>query len=89
MSTRELDRLQVLVRVTEGRLTQREAAEELAVTERQLRRLLRAYRARGPAGLASKRRGRRSNNRLPDEAKAYAIELVRERYADFGPTFAC
>jgi transposase len=88
MSTRELDRLQVLVRVTEKRLTQREAARQLGVTERQLRRLLTAYRAHGPAGLVSKKRGRRSNNRLPDDAKAYVVELVRERYADFGPTFA-
>ena len=88
MSTRELDRLQVLVRVTEGRLTQRQAARVLDVTERQLRRLLKAYRSNGAAALASKKRGRRSNNRLPDEAKQYAIGLVRERYADFGPTFA-
>jgi len=88
MSTRELDRLQVLVRVTEKRLTQREASQELGVTERQLRRLLSAYRTDGPAGLASKRRGRRSNNRLADDGKAYAVGLVRERYADFGPTFA-
>ena len=88
MSTRELDRLQVLVRVTEKRLTQREAAQELGVTERQLRRLLATYRADGPAGLASKRRGRRSNNRLPEAAKAHVVELVKERYVDFGPTFA-
>ena len=39
MSNRELDRLQVLVRVSERRLTQREAARVLGVTERQLRRL--------------------------------------------------
>ena len=88
MSTRELDRLQVLVRVTERRLTQREAARVLAVTERQLRRLLKAYRADGPAGLASKKRGRRGNHRLADDVRRYAIEVVRERYTDFGPTFA-
>src|SRR5258708_39923815 len=29
-----------------------------------------------------------SNNRLPDVVRDYAIALVRELYADFGPTFA-
>ena len=88
MSSRELDRLQVLGRVEQRRLTQREAARVLGVTERQLRRLWAAYRRDGPAGLASKKRGRRSNNRLCDAARDQVVALVRERYADFGPTFA-
>ena len=88
MSNRELDRLQVLVRLSERRLTQREAARVLGITERQLRRLWRAYRERGPAALASQQRGRRSNRRLPESLRAEAIALVRERYSDFGPTFA-
>lgn len=88
MSTRELDRLQVLVRVTERRLTQREAAQQLGLSERQLRRLLAAYRAHGVAGITSARRGKRSNNRLPDALRSHVLGLVRERYADFGPTFA-
>ena len=88
MSTRELDRLQVLVRVSEGRLTQREAARVLGVCERQVFRIWKAYQAKGPAGLVSKKRGRRSNNHLPDCLQALATDLVRQRYADFGPTFA-
>ena len=88
MSTRELDRLQVLGRVAERRLSQREAARVLGVTERQLRRLWVAYQHDGAAGLTSKKRGRRSNNRLPDAARDHVVALVRERYADFGPTFA-
>jgi len=88
MSSRELDRLQVLVRVSERRLTQREAARVLGVTERQLRRLWTAYRQRGAAGLVSGKRGRRSNRRLPEASREVALALVRERYSDFGPTFA-
>src|SRR3954466_7703859 len=34
------------------------------------------------------RRGRPSNNRLPDVLRDQAIALVREHYADFGPTLA-
>ena len=88
MSSRELDRLQVLSRVAERRLTQREAARILGVTERQLRRLWKAYKADGAVGLTSKKRGRPSNRRLPTAARADALAIVRERYADFGPTLA-
>jgi hypothetical protein len=40
------------------------------------------------ACLVSKRRGRPSNNRLPEAYRELALSLVRERYADFGPTLA-
>jgi hypothetical protein len=88
MSNRELDRLQVLVRVSEQRLTQREAARVLGVTERQLRRLWKAYQQHGAAGLVSRLRGRRSNRRLTEAVRDDALALVRARYSDFGPTFA-
>ena len=83
-----MDRLQVLVRVSEQRLTQREAARVLGVTERQLRRLWKAYQQHGAAGLVSRLRGRRSNRRLTEAVREDALGLVRARYSDFGPTFA-
>jgi hypothetical protein len=46
------------------------------------------YRDGGASAVANQRRGRPSNNRLPDVVRDHAIALVRERYADFGPTFA-
>jgi hypothetical protein len=49
---------------------------------------LRRYRDGGASAVANQRRGRLSNNRLPDVVRDHAIALVRERYADFGPTFA-
>src|SRR5258707_1194890 len=55
---------------------------------RQTYRLLGRYRDGGALAIANQRRGRRSNNRLPDVVRDHAIALVRERYADFGPTFA-
>jgi transposase-like protein len=58
MSYEELDRVGVIERVIERRLTQREAARMLGLTSRQVRRLRRAYERDGPEGLASKHRGR-------------------------------
>ena len=88
MSRRELDRAGVLARITEGRLTQVRGAELMALSVRQVRRLCRVYADEGPSALASKHRGRPSNRRLADAVQERALELVRSRYADFGPTFA-
>ena len=60
MSRREIERLEVIQRVCRKTLTQRRAADLLALSVRQVKRLLRAYRREGAAALASKRRGRPS-----------------------------
>lgn len=88
MSGRELERLEVVQRVQDRRLTQREASEILGMSERQVRRLCHAYRELGAAGLVSGKRGRPSNRRHTDAFRARVLELVRERYEDFGPTLA-
>ena len=84
----ELDRLQIMTRVAERRLTRRRAAGLLGLSERQVRRLFGRFRRAGPAGLASRRRGRPSNRRLAEATRDRALSLLREHYADFGPTFA-
>ena len=86
MSKRELNRLEVLARLDSDRLTAQAAAELMKITPRQTYRLLRRYRDGGASAVANQRRGRPSNNRLPDVVRDHAIALVRERYADFGPT---
>jgi transposase-like protein len=88
MSYEELDRVRVIERVIEKRLTQCEAARMLGLTSRQVRRLRRAYERDGARGLASKHRGRPSNRRLSAELRREALTTVRSRYEDFGPTLA-
>jgi hypothetical protein len=58
------------------------------LSTRQTRRLLAAYRDGGGGALIHKARGRTSNNRLIAGIREYVIELVRSRYADFGPSLA-
>jgi len=86
MSSKELDRLAIIRRVVEGPLTQAKAGELIGLSERQVRRLCAAFEECGPAGLVSGKRGLPSNRRLPEELRSSAIEIVRERYCDFGPT---
>ena len=56
---------------------------------RQVRRLLLSYEAQGATGLVSRRCNRPSNHQLDEELAQVALMIVRERYADFGPTLAC
>jgi len=88
MSQRELTRLEVIQRVKRKTLKQRQAAELLSITVRQVKRLCQAYQGSGAAGLISKRRGQPSNNRLPEKTSNKARQLLRARYPDFGPTLA-
>ena len=89
MSAKEFDRLEIIGRVSERRLTQRKAAERLDLSLRQIERLCRAFRTDGASGLVSRKRGRPSNRKLAEALRERAVDLVRERYADFGPTLAC
>ncbi|SOE63596.1 Transposase [Burkholderia sp. D7] len=89
VSMRELERIKIIAAVAEHRLKVVQAAERLDLCERQVSRLVRRYETSGPAGLVSGRRGQPSNRELPIDLRARAMALVRERYADFGPTLAC
>jgi len=89
MSAKELDRLEIIRRVLERRLTQCTGAERLGLGLRQVERLCRAFRMDGAPGLVSRKRGRRSNHKLSEALRKRALDLVRGRYADFGPTLAC
>jgi transposase/uncharacterized protein YifE (UPF0438 family) len=88
MSKKELTRLEVMQRLEQKRMRQKEAAEILGVSTRHIRRLLHSYREHKEKGLISKRRGKPSNNRLKAETKQEAIDLLHSRYHDFGPTLA-
>jgi len=58
LSTRDRDRLKVLHDVKQGHLTQREAAEQLKVTDRWVRQLLGRVRREGDQGVVHGLRGR-------------------------------
>lgn len=88
MSQKELGRAQVLRQLDEGRIKQRHAAEQLGVSIRQIKRLLKMYRRLGAQGLISKKRGRSSNHQLDPQTKQRARDLLQTHYADFGPTLA-
>lgn len=88
MSQKELTRIEVMQKLVEKRMSQAVAANLLQTSVRQVKRLLAQYRQSGVSGLISKRRGKPSNHKLPNNIKELSIALIREHYHDFGPTFA-
>ncbi len=88
MSKRELTRLEAIQRIQDKRLTQKEAARMLNLSVRQVKRLYRAYKVHGAQGLISARRGKPSNHRLEASVEQQVLDLLKEKYEDFGPTLA-
>lgn len=89
MSRKEVDRLEVIQSVVSKQLRQWEAAGQLGVSVRQVKRLVRRYREQGAAGLVSRHRGRRPNNVIAPTKRQEILSVVRKDYPDFGPTLAC
>jgi transposase len=86
MSARDVQRIQVLSEVMVGHCTIEAAASVLTVAPRHARRLLVRLQTGGGAALAHKARGRPPNNRIDGGLRDYTLALVRDKYADFGPT---
>ena len=69
-------------------MTQREAAEELGLSPRWVRKLLARMRAEGDGGVLHRLRGRESNRKLGEPLRRQALNLIGAHYADYGPTLA-
>jgi hypothetical protein len=76
-------------RVKRGELTGVQASGLLGLSIRQTRRVWKRFVSQGAAGLVHGLRGRASNRRLAEEFRQRVFKRHQERYADFGPTFAC
>lgn len=88
MSNREIDRLKVIQNTIDGKLTWPQAADILALSERQVGRLCARVREEGNSGVIHGLKGLPSNNKLPEALIEEAISLVKQHFHDFGPTLA-
>lgn len=89
MGQKERDRLKVLTESNKGLITPAEAASQLEISERQVRRLLRKLRSVGDRAVVHGLRGQASNRRIDTGFEKRAVEeLSRPECHDFAPTFA-
>ncbi len=88
MSQKERDRLKVLHEAKKRQITQKEAGEQIGVSERWVRKLMGRMRREGDGAVVHGLRGRSSNRRIPAPIREKAVGLVKKEYGDFGPTLA-
>ncbi len=83
MSSRELNRVELMGGVGSGELKLREAAVILELSYRQTKRLWRRYRQVGSKGLKHGNAGRASNRSKPQKLRRRVLNLIREKYSGF------
>jgi Helix-turn-helix domain len=93
MSSRELERVEVMGRVASGDLKLTHAAVMLELSYRQAKRLWRCYRQVGRKGLKHGHAGRPSNRGKPMKHRRRVLNLIKKKYSGaeeerFGPTLA-
>lgn len=88
MSNKEANRIAVLDRLNKKEIKQRKASEILDLSIRQIKRLIRRYRKTGIIGLVHGNRGKVSNHRIDQKEINKVLEIIKLKYADFGPTLA-
>ena len=89
MSQEERDWLDWLKRARDKKMTQREAAERMGVSERWVRKLLQRMKGEGDRVVVHGLRGRASNRKLATKVQAQAMEILKQpEWHDFGPRFA-
>ena len=88
LSANERSRVEVLLKVQAGQLSQRAAAEAVGVSYRQLKRVYARFLEEGVEGLAHRLRTQTSNHRVEVSKRARIVELYQSKYSDFGPTLA-
>jgi transposase len=89
MSQEERDKLEWLKRARDKVISQREAARRMGVTDRWVRKLVQRMSQQGDGAVVHGLRGRPSNRKIPAEAQAWVLEMLKHPdWHDFGPTFA-
>lgn len=88
MSQKELKRLYVIRKAIDKRIKQREAADLLELSQRQIRRLVKRVREESDKGIIHRLRGLKSHRAIDDRIRQKALCLCRGKYTGFNPTFA-
>jgi transposase len=89
MSQEERGWLEWLKRARDKKMSQREAAERMGVSQRWVRKLLQRMKREGDRVVVHGLRGQPSNRKIAPQLQAQAIGILKQpEWHDFGPTFA-
>ncbi len=88
MTQKDLSRYNVISRLIDGHINGSEAAKQLNLCVRQVKRLKAKVKKHEARGIIHSSRGKSSNRRLAKEIIKKIEKIVKGKYCDFGPTFA-
>src|SRR5499425_1138888 len=89
MTQADRDRLVALKKAKRRLITQREAAEELGLSVRHVKRLIYALKKHGDKAVIHRLRGRPSNRKIEERIEREAVQILSAPvYQGFGPTLA-
>jgi len=89
MTQADRDRLVALKKAKKRLITQREAAEELGLSVRHVKRLIHGLKKHGDKAVVHRLRGRPSNRKIEERTEREAVEILSAPvYRGFGPTLA-
>jgi len=88
MRQKDLKRLHIIRKAIDKQVKQREAAELLELSQRQIRRLVKRVREESDKGIIHRSRGIESHRAIADKIKHKIFSLCKSIYVGFNPTFA-
>lgn len=88
MTERELARYEIIENLINEKIDGTEASKQIGLSVRQTKRLKASVKENGAKGIIHKNRGKPSNRKIDDKIIEKAKKLLKEKYPDFGPTFA-
>lgn len=86
MTKKELVRVHVIKSLIEDKMTSRDAAEVLNLSERQIKRLKAGVKKDGEVFVIHKNRGRKPKHTIPGEIREEIVSLVRNKYKEVNYT---
>jgi Trp operon repressor len=88
MTRQEIQRYQIIRKVLDREISQREASEVLRLSDRQIRRIVKRVRTEGESGIVHRLRGKEGNRSIKEFLKHKILKAYLSCYEGFGPTLA-
>jgi transposase len=88
MTEKELSRYEIIERLLNKEINGTDAAKQIGLSGRQVRNLKARAKKHGLQGIIHAGRGKPGNRRMSKEKIKKIETIVKNNYADFGPTFA-
>lgn len=88
MSNKEVGQIEIFEKLVRREIKQKKAARLLGLSVRQVKRKLKRYKLEGARSLVHGSKGKVSNRKIDQKILDEAMDKIREKYRDFGPTLA-